>query len=50
MPISAVKVVDPQIGLAELTPSDLVVIMNPNYADEICGTIPANQPFMVLRK
>lgn len=48
MPISGVKVVDPTTGVARLDPSSLVVIMNPNYEQEIREYLPDGQPCLVL--
>jgi len=49
MPISGVEVVDPATGVARLDPSSLVVIMNPNYEQEIRESLPHSQPCLVLR-
>lgn len=49
MPISGVEVVDPTTGLTRLDPSSLVVIMNPNYEQEIRESLPHNQTCLVLR-
>jgi len=49
MPVSGIKVVDPIMGVSGLEPSCLVVIMNPNYEQEIRGSLPHNQPCLVLR-
>ena len=48
MPISGVEVLDPATGVSRLGPSSLVVIMNPNYEQEIRGSLPHDQPFLVL--
>jgi hypothetical protein len=48
MPISGVEVLDPVTGIARLGSSSLVIIMNPNYEEEIRGSLPSNQPCMVL--
>lgn len=48
MPISGVEVLDPKTGVSKLSLSSLVVIMNPNYEQEIRGSLPRNQPCMVL--
>lgn len=48
MPISGVEVVDPEAGVSRLDPSSLIVIMNPNYEQEIRGSLPHNQPCLVL--
>jgi hypothetical protein len=50
MPISGVEVLDPESGMAKLKPSSLVIIMNPNYAQEIRESLPQNQPCMVLHQ
>lgn len=49
MPISGIEVVDPAMGVTRLEPSTLVVIVNPNYEQEIRESLPQNQPFLVLR-
>lgn len=49
MPLSGVEVLDPTTGVARLDPSSLVVIMNPNYEQEIRKSLPHNQPCLVLR-
>jgi hypothetical protein len=49
MPISGVEVVDPTTGLTRLDPSSLVIIMNPNYEQEIRESLPHNQPCLALR-
>jgi hypothetical protein len=48
MPISGVEVVDPEVGISRLDPSSLIVIMNPNYEQEIRGSLPHSQPCLVL--
>ena len=48
MPISGVEVLDPTTGVSRLDPSSLVVIMNPNYEQEIRGSLPYSQPCLVL--
>lgn len=48
MPISGVEVVDPTTGMSRLDPSSLVVIMNPNYEQEIRESLPHGQPCLVL--
>jgi hypothetical protein len=48
MPTSGVEVLDPATGVARLDSSSLVVIMNPNYEEEIRGFLPRSQPFLVL--
>ena len=48
MPISGIEVVDPDAGISRLDSSSLIVIMNPNYEQEIRGSLPQNQPCMVL--
>jgi hypothetical protein len=48
MPLSGVEVVDPATGVARLDPSSLVIIMNPNYEQEIRNSLPHNQPCLVL--
>lgn len=48
MPISGVEVVDPETGLSRLDESSLVVIMNPNYEEEIRGSLLHHQPCLVL--
>ncbi|MCP9782354.1 methyltransferase domain-containing protein [Cyanobium sp. WKJ7-Wakatipu] len=48
MPISGVEVLDQDIGVARLDPSSLVVIMNPNYEQEIRECLPYNQTCLVL--
>ena len=48
MPISGVEVLDPATGVTRLDLSSLVVIMNPNYEQEIRGSLPRNQPCLVL--
>lgn len=48
MPISGVEVVDPTAGVSRLDPSSLIVIMNPNYEQEIRWSLPHNQPCLVL--
>jgi hypothetical protein len=48
MPISGVEVVDPEAGVSRLDSSSLIVIMNPNYEQEIRGSLPHNQPCLVL--
>lgn len=49
MPLSGVEVVAPATGVARLDPSSLVIIMNPNYEQEIRESLPHNQPCLVLR-
>lgn len=48
MPLSGIEVVDPPMGVARLDPSSLVVIMNPNYEQEIRECLPHNQLCLVL--
>ena len=48
MPLSGVEVVDPKSGLAMLTASSVVIIMNPNYEREIRDALPSDQPTLVL--
>lgn len=48
MPVSGVEVLDHSTGVRRLDPSRLVVIMNPNYEQEIRGSLPHNQPCMAL--
>jgi hypothetical protein len=48
MPISGIEVVDPKSGVSRLDPSSLVVIMNPNYEQEIRWSLPPSQPCLVL--
>lgn len=48
MPISALKVLGQADGLAKLTPSTLVLIMNPNYESEIRQSLHHSQPFSVI--
>jgi len=48
MPISGVEVVGPEAGVSRLNPSSLIVIMNPNYEQEIRGSLPHNQPCLLL--
>ena len=48
MPISGVEVLDPTTAIARLDPSSLVVIMNPNYEQEIREFLPQQQPYLVL--
>lgn len=48
MPISGVEVVDPAAGVLKLGPSSLIVIMNPNYEQEIRRSLPHDQPCLVL--
>lgn len=49
MPISAVEVVGAEAGLSRLDPSSLLIIMNPNYEQEIRKSLPHNQPCLVIR-
>ena len=48
MPISGVEVLDPKAGVSRLDSSSLIVIMNPNYEQEIRRSLPHNQPCLVL--
>ena len=48
MPISAVPVLAAENGITQMSPSTLVVIMNPNYATEILQSIPQGQPHLTL--
>jgi hypothetical protein len=48
MPLSGVEVLDPKSGAARLRPSSLVIIMNPNYEQEIRESLPPTQPCTVL--
>jgi len=48
MPISGVEVLDPLSGAARLTRSSLVIIMNPNYEQEIRESLPPAQPCTIL--
>jgi len=48
MPISGVEILDSETGVSRLDPSSLVVIMNPNYEQEIRRSLPHNQPCLVL--
>lgn len=48
MPISGVEVLDPISGLAMLSTTTVVVIMNPNYEQEIRESLPHDQPCIVL--
>lgn len=48
MPISGVEVLDPATGITRLAPSSLVIIMNSNYEQEIRGSLPHNQPCLVI--
>lgn len=48
MPISGAEVVDPTTGVGRLDSSSLVVIMNPNYEQEIRESLPHGQPCLVL--
>jgi hypothetical protein len=48
MPLSGVEVVRPTMGVASLDPSDCVVIMNPNYEQEIRKSLPYKQNCLVL--
>ena len=48
MPISGVEVLDAKSGTARLTPSSLVIIMNPNYELEIRESLAHTQPCTVL--
>lgn len=50
MPISGVKVLDPHMGLQLLSPSTLVLIMNPNYEEEIRNALPFNQPYLTMNQ
>ncbi len=49
MPISGVEVLDTTTGLERLDQSSRVVIMNPNYEQEIRASLPHNQSCLVLR-
>jgi 2-polyprenyl-3-methyl-5-hydroxy-6-metoxy-1,4-benzoquinol methylase len=49
MPISGVKVFDPTSGVENLSSSSLVIIMNPNYEQEIRASLPHYQPCLVLQ-
>ena len=49
MPISGVEVVGAKEGVLRLDPSTLLVIMNPNYEQEIRKSLPHNQPCLVIR-
>jgi hypothetical protein len=49
MPISGVQVLDPSISIPMLCLSTLVIIMNPNYEEEIRSTLPVDQPYLVVR-
>lgn len=48
MPVSAIEVLDPSIGVSKLSPTTLVIIMNPNYEVEIRKSLPHNQPWLLL--
>jgi len=48
MPLSGVEVLGPTTGVARLNPFSLVVIMNPNYEEEIRESLPHGQPCLVL--
>lgn len=50
MPISGVQVLSPQNGLSRLALSNLVVIMNPNYEEEIRKSLPHSQPCLSLQE
>lgn len=50
MPISGLQVLSPKTGLLRLTPSSLVIIMNPNYEEEIQKSLPHKQPWLSLHK
>ncbi|QNJ16009.1 methyltransferase domain protein [Synechococcus sp. A18-40] len=49
MPISGVEVLGAEEGVSRLDPSSLLVIMNPNYEQEIRRSLPHNQPCLVIR-
>ena len=49
MPISGIEVVGKEQGISRLNPSSLLVIMNPNYEQEIRESLPDNQPCLVIR-
>lgn len=48
MPLSGLEVLDPKSGIASLSSDTGVIILNPNYQQEICVSLPSSQPFMVL--
>ena len=48
MPASGVQVLEPSMGLSRLNPSSLIVIMNPNYEQEIKQSLPHGQPCLLL--
>lgn len=48
MPTSGVEVLDPATGIARLDSSSLILIMNPNYEEEIRKSLPHNHPYLVL--
>lgn len=50
MPLSGVEVLDPESGLARLKPTSLVIIMNPNYAQEIRESLIHNQPSITFHQ
>ena len=49
MPLSGLEVLQPLQGLESLKPDDTVVIVNPNYEDEIVSCLPQDHPYLVLR-
>ena len=44
MPLSGLEVLGPTTGVSRLHSSTVVVIMNPNYEQEIRESLPDNQP------
>ena len=48
MPASGIQVLEPSMGLSRLNPSSLIVIMNPNYEQEIKQSLPHGQPCLLL--
>lgn len=47
MPVSGIEVLDPANGVARLSKSTLVVIMNPAYEREIKDLLPCGQPYLL---
>nr|QFZ91304.1 methyltransferase domain-containing protein [Synechococcus elongatus PCC 11802] len=48
MPLSAIPVLSPCDAIQQLTPNTLVIIMNPNYAEEIRRLMPQEQPYLLI--
>jgi hypothetical protein len=49
MPLSGVEILNPSAGIDNLDPTSIVVVMNPNYEQEIRQSLHADQPLLVLR-